>query len=191
MQQESCTTWSAWSRSPPCISSCRVAGGNIDSFMVYRQVFEDPLVSCCCRCSGLTLRTGSSTRWQQPGRPAWRVQLTSKSSSQSSSTYRNSCRTWMVCCSTTIEQLRLVCCCVGFSVLFFFVFVCLFCRRTYCITTAWLLQASTWAICRYLRTQWQMLCCLAGQHQGKISSQNTEKPWWANTNIQREKKTTT
>lgn len=49
----------------------------------------------CC-CLGLTVQTDSSTRCQQPGRLAWRVQLTSKSSSRSFSTSQNSCRTRMV-----------------------------------------------------------------------------------------------
>lgn len=52
-------------------------------------------IGACC-CIGLTAQTGSSTQWQQPGRLAWRVQLTSKSSSRSSSTSQNSCRTWTV-----------------------------------------------------------------------------------------------
>lgn len=52
-------------------------------------------IGACC-CIGLTAQTGSSTQWQQPGRLAWRVQPTSKSSSQSSSTSQNSCRTWTV-----------------------------------------------------------------------------------------------
>lgn len=52
-------------------------------------------IGACC-CVGLTVQTDSSTQWQQPGRRAWRVQPMSKSSSQSSSTSQNSCRTWMV-----------------------------------------------------------------------------------------------
>ncbi len=35
MQQESCTTWSAWSRSQLCISSCRAAGGNADQCTMF------------------------------------------------------------------------------------------------------------------------------------------------------------
>lgn len=99
MQQESCTTWSAWSRSPPCISSCRVAGGNADEMHdneLYLTAILWSHAGFSCRCLGLTVQTDSFTQWQLPGRLEWRARLTSKSSSRSSSTSRNFCRTWTV-----------------------------------------------------------------------------------------------
>lgn len=99
MQQEWCTTWSAWSHSPPCISSCRAAGGKCSCHVILCRFFWYVLCSHGATCSGSTSQTDSSTRWQRPGRLAWRALSTSKSSSRSSSTSQSSCRTWMVTCS--------------------------------------------------------------------------------------------
>lgn len=69
-------------------------------------VFLGSHIGACCL--GLTVQTDSSTQLQQPGRRAWRAQLTSKSSSRSSSTSQNSCRTWMVGKLTVLKQMNLL-----------------------------------------------------------------------------------
>lgn len=54
------------------------------------------LLKIILHAAGSTVPTASFTLWQQPGRRAWRVQLTSKNSSQSFSISQNSWRTWTV-----------------------------------------------------------------------------------------------
>lgn len=76
MQQESCTTWSAWSHSQLCIFSCRAAGGNAERHIIlsgFLIIWCDTLVRAVLQVwlCGQAVPLGGSSLAGTHGESSW------------------------------------------------------------------------------------------------------------------------